>query len=104
MAYVAASVEIEAGGCVRRVRADDGGIFVERLISYDDPGRSCSYTITEAPVDITDHLATLRVRGLGVGTTATRVDWTAAFTAAGDVTAVVQGVFDNGLKALASRF
>jgi Polyketide cyclase / dehydrase and lipid transport len=97
--------ELEDGGRVRRVHADDGGVFVERLLSYDEMARNYSYTITDAPVEIADYCATLRVQGIGDGTSS-RVDWTAAFTSPGgdyDVTAVIQEVFDNGLTALLKK-
>jgi len=98
--------ELQDGGRVRRLQSEDGGIFLERLVTYDELGRSCSYTITQAPVEIADHLAVMRVQAIG-DSRSSRVDWTAAFTVNGDVhaiTNVIQGVFDRGLAALKSRF
>jgi len=99
-------VELEDGGRVRRLHADDGSVFVERMVTFDDEGRSCSYTIVEAPLGVADHLATMRVRSLGDGSSA-RVDWTAAFTSTNadqDARAMMQSLFDDGLKALAAKF
>jgi hypothetical protein len=98
--------ELEDGGRVRRLFADDGSVFVERMVSFDDGGRSCTYTIVEAPLGVVDHRATLQVQSLGDGSSA-RVDWTAAFTptvADQDAAAVMQGFFDRGLAALARTF
>ncbi len=98
--------ELEDGGRVRRLYADDGSVFVERMINFDDGGRSCSYAIVEAPLGVADHHATLRVQSLGKGSSA-RVDWTAAFTPTAsdqDTAAVMQRFFDGGLAALARQF
>jgi hypothetical protein len=98
--------ELDDGGRVRRLFADDGSIFVERMVSFDDAGRSCTYTIVESPLGVADHRATLTVQSLGEGSSA-RVDWTAAFSptvADQDVAAIMQGFFDNGLAALARKF
>ena len=98
--------ELRDGGRVRRLQSEDGGIFLERLVTYDEPGRSCSYTITQAPVEIADHLAVIRVHAVGNGRSS-RVDWTAAFTVNGnahEITKMIQGLFDDGLIALKSKF
>jgi len=99
-------VELEDGGRVRRLHADDGSVFVERIVTVDDEGRSCSYTIVEAPLGVGRNLKTKRIRSLGDGSSA-RVDWTAAYTSTSadqDVRAIMQSLFDDGLKALAGKF
>ena len=37
--------ELEDGGRVRRLFAADGSVFLERMVKFDDGGRSCTYTI-----------------------------------------------------------
>jgi len=101
-----ASAELDDGGRIRRLHTDDGAVFVERLVTYDEPGRNFSYTITESPFDVTDHLAVVRVQAIGDGRSS-RVDWTAAFRAAAreeEVRTTMQGVFDGGLAAVAKMF
>jgi len=98
--------ELEDGGRVRRLFAADGSVFLERMVNFDDSGRSCTYTILEAPLGVADHRATLQVQGLGNGSSS-RVDWTAAFTptvASQDAASVMQGFFDSGLAAVARMF
>ncbi len=68
-------VEGEGIGAVRTVSM--GPMTVkERLESFDDEGRSLSYSITEGPMPVQNYLATIRVSETGSGC---RVVWSARF-------------------------
>ena len=99
--------ELTEGGRVRRLANRDGETLVERLVAFDDAARSYSYSFLEAPFPVTDHLATLRVHQTDGGK-GSRVEWFARFKPNGvsdheesQLIQVIQGVFDDGLKALA---
>ena len=68
-------VEGEGIGAVRTVSMGPMNIK-ERLESFDDAGRSLSYSITEGPMPVENYLATIRVSESGDGC---RVDWSASF-------------------------
>ena len=99
--------ELSEGGRVRRVANSGGDTIVERLVAFDDAARSYSYAILEAPFPIGDYLSTLRVRERDGGRGA-RVEWSGRFTPKGvsdqDASRLFQGIYEDGLEALASRF
>src|SRR5215831_15522982 len=68
--------------------------------------RSYSYSIIEAPFPIADYLATISVNQKAGGS-GCLVDWSATFIAKGvsdsEVSKLFQGIFEDGLKALAAR-
>jgi hypothetical protein len=101
--------ELMEGGRVRRLANRDGETLVERLVAFDDAARSYSYSFLEAPFPVTDHLATLRVHQTDGGK-GSRVEWFARFKPNGvsvqeesQLIQVIQGIFDDGLKALAAK-
>ena len=100
--------ELTEGGRVRRLANRDGETLVERLVAFDDAARSYSYSFLEAPFPVTDHLATLRVHQTNGGK-GSRVEWFARFKPqcsdheASQLIQVIQGIFDDGLKALAAK-
>src|SRR5262245_46460406 len=104
--YISKS-ELSEGGRVRRVANPGGETIVERLVAFDDAARSYSYIILKAPFPITDYLSTLRVRE-GDGGRDARVEWSGRFTPQGvsdqEASRLFQGIYEDGLKALASRF
>ena len=101
--------ELTEGGRVRRLTTRHGETLVERLVAFDDAARSYSYSFLEAPFPVTDHLATLRVHQTDAGK-GSRVEWFARFKPNGvsdheasQLIQVIQGIFDDGLKALAAK-
>jgi len=102
--YVAKS-ELSDGGRVRHLANPEGVVIVERLETFDDSGRSYSYSILQAPFPVTGYLSTLRVLSKDSGS---RVEWSGRFTpkgvSAAEASRLFQGFFEDGLKALADRF
>lgn len=109
-----ATSEIEEGrpsdsvGCVRSFRLQDGGHIRERLLALSDCDRSCTYSILEAPMPLSDYVATLSVTPVTDGHRS-YVQWTAEFTCdptdeAGLVDLVGDGVFQGGFDALKASF
>ena len=96
--------ELSEGGRARHLANPDGQTIVERLKAFDDALRTCSYSILQAPFPVTGYLSTLSVKSNGGG----RVEWSGTFTpksaSAEEVSRLFQGIFEDGLKALAARF
>lgn len=99
--------ELSEGGRVRKLANADGDIIVEKLMAYDNDGHSYSYAIIQAPFPVTNYLSTLRVEGTNDGK-GCRVEWTGSFTPNGvskaEAARLFQGIYENGLKALAAGF
>ncbi|MGO4470114.1 SRPBCC family protein, partial [Pseudoduganella sp. RAF53_2] len=53
--------ELSEGGRVRTLANPSGDAIVERLLSFDDAGRSYSYAILSAPFPVVGYRSTLRV-------------------------------------------
>ena len=102
--YIPSSDTTE-GGRVRHLANPNGESIVERLEKFDNAARSYSYSILRAPFPITDYLATLSVHETAGGC---RAEWSATFTPKGvsdeEASQLFKGIFEDGLKALASRF
>lgn len=99
--------ETTEGGRVRHLANPSGAAIVERLETFDNAARSYSYSIIEAPFPITDYRSTIRVEALP-DRQVCRVHWSGTFTAAGvsdgEASKLFQGIYEDGLKALAVRF
>jgi hypothetical protein len=99
------SSELTDGGRVRHFTLPDGQPCVERLVSFDDAARTYTYAIVRGPFPIVDYISTLRVFDMNGGK-ASRVEWSGRFTPNGvseqEAARIVQGIYDGGLKALAS--
>lgn len=100
---VASCVVDEAGGeTVRTLTTGDGAVLRERLIAASDADMTYSYAILESPLPVADYSATLSVAPAGSGSV---VVWTSTFRASGatdaDAAAVIGGIYDAGLAALA---
>lgn len=97
---------LSEGGRVRHLANPGGDTLVERLIAFDERGRSYSYAILQAPFPVKDYQATIRV--VGNGRQGARVDWSGTFTPVGvseqEATRLFQGIYEDGLKALAEAF
>jgi hypothetical protein len=98
--------ELSEGGRVRTLANPDGDAIVERLLSFDEAGRSYSYSILSAPFPVTAYSSTLRVVDAGSG--AARIDWSGQFTPAGvsdeEASKLFRGIYEDGLAALAAGF
>jgi len=99
--------KVTDGGRVRHLDNPDGQTIVERLEKYDFEGRTYSYSILQAPFPVTGYLATISVTPIH-GSKGSHVEWSGTFTPK-DVSdeeahKLFQGIFSDGLKALASRY
>ncbi|MGW5868482.1 SRPBCC family protein [Streptomyces sp. NPDC055239] len=98
--------ESSEGGRVRSLTSEDGGVIIERLLTFDDRARTYSYSILKAPFPATDYVATLKVHEVPgqSGQGASRVEWSGVFTPVGvgddEVVALFHGIFSDGLAAL----
>ncbi|MFJ3485258.1 SRPBCC family protein [Pseudomonas sp. NPDC090202] len=94
------------GGRVRELTTQTGEVIVERLQSFDEQGRTYSYSITDAPFPVTDYLATLKVSA--DGEQGALVEWSGRFTPNGisdaEAEALFRGVYEGGLEALQANF
>lgn len=101
-----AKSESGEGGRVRHLTTQDGTQIIERLRSFDDQGRTYSYSIVEGPFPVTDYLATLKV--VADGDQAARVEWSGTFTPQGisdaQAEAIFLEVYESGLQALKGNF
>lgn len=99
--------ELREGGRVRHLANPDGGVIVERLMAFDEKGRSYTYHILESPFPQKDYLSTLRVKEIDPGK-GSRVEWFGEFTPVGvsneEVSRLFQGIYEDGLKALKAHF
>ncbi|MRW84154.1 SRPBCC family protein [Pseudoduganella sp. FT26W] len=103
--YIPKSV-LSEGGRVRELANPNGDAIVERLMAFDHAARSYSYAILRAPFPVKDYLSTLRVQE--DGPKAAKVEWFGSFTPVGvsdqEATRLFQGIYEDGLKALADGF
>src|SRR5215510_11211783 len=103
----APSSETTEGGRVRHVANPNGETIVERLEKFDNAARSYSYSIIQAPFPVTDYVATISVHEKPGGS-GCLVEWRGTFVAKGfsdsEASKLFQGIFEDGLKALAARF
>jgi hypothetical protein len=103
--YIPQSV-LSEGGRVRHLANPNGDPIVERLVAFDENGRSYSYAILAAPFPVKDYVATLRVSDAGAKQA--QVEWSGSFTPVGvsdqEATRLFQGIYEDGLRALADRF
>ncbi|MGW6059588.1 SRPBCC family protein [Streptomyces sp. NPDC055189] len=95
--------ESSEGGRVRSLKSADGGVIIERLLTFDEKARTYSYSILQAPFPATDYVATLAVHEVP-GQDASRVEWSGVFEPVGvsddEVVALFHGIFSDGLAAL----
>ncbi|SED97864.1 Polyketide cyclase / dehydrase and lipid transport [Pseudomonas frederiksbergensis] len=97
--------ELSEGGRVRSLQTADGAVVVERLETFDNAGKTYSYSILQAPFPATDYLATIRVDAQGQGA---RVTWSGRFTPVGvsnkEVEDLFAGIYQGGLEALRANY
>jgi len=106
MPYIQKS-ETTEGGRVRHLATPNNETIVERLEKFDNAARSYSYSIVQAPFPITDYLSTISVHQKAAES-GCLVEWSGTFVAKGvsdsEASKLFQGIFEDGLKALAARF
>jgi len=95
-------------GCVRNFQLKDGARIREKLLSLSDYDYSCTYSIIESPMDLSDYIATLRLLPVTEGNRCF-IEWSAEFECppekAGELAETVGGgVFQTGLDALKKRY
>ncbi|MDI1333167.1 MAG: SRPBCC family protein [Pseudomonas sp.] len=97
--------ELSEGGRVRSLQTADGAEVVERLETFDNAGKTYSYSILHAPFPATEYLATIKVEAQGQGA---RVTWSGRFTPVGvsetEVEALFAGIYQGGLEALRANY
>jgi uncharacterized protein YndB with AHSA1/START domain len=108
------SCEIEGGarpdqvGAVRVLTAQGGqAVFRERLVSFDDEGRSYAYEFVESPLPVRDYRSTIRVAPV-TDSGKTFVEWWGEFEAdgkdAGPMTELfTKDIYGAGLGSLRDR-
>lgn len=99
--------ELKEGGRVRHLANPDGGVIVERLMAFDEKGRSYSYHILQSPFPQKDYLSTLQVKDIDGGK-GSRIEWSGQFTPVGvtdeEISKLFQGIYEDGLKALKEHY
>lgn len=95
------SLEGEGVGAVRKLTMQGGLALQERLESFDDRGRSLSYSIIgENPLPFDDYLSTIRVLEDGAGST---VEWSSTFDPKipeEQVARLVEGIYRGGIAGI----
>jgi hypothetical protein len=101
----------DAVGCVRAFSLPDGGRMREQLLALSDLTHSCTYSILESDMPLTDYVATLRLLPVTDGNR-TYAEWSASFECipgcapeeeAALVETIGQGVFQAGFDQLKRR-
>lgn len=95
-------------GCVRNFSLKDGGKIRECLLALSDYDLSCTYSILESPMGVTDYVATLKLTPITDGDR-TFAEWSAEFDCPPErerelADLVGTGVFQGGFDALKERF
>ena len=97
--------ELSEGGRVRSLQTADGAVVIERLQTFDNEGKTYSYSIEQAPFPATQYLATIKVEARGDGA---RVTWSGRFEPVGvsdeEVVALFTGIYQGGLEALRANY
>jgi uncharacterized protein YndB with AHSA1/START domain len=95
-------------GCVRDFTLKDGGRIRERLLALSDFDYSCTYSILESPMGVSNYVATLKLTPITDGNRSF-AEWTAEFDCepgreAQLAQTIGQGVFQGGFDALKRSF
>ncbi|NKB15883.1 MAG: SRPBCC family protein [Sphingomonadales bacterium] len=94
-------------GCIRNFTLRDGGRLREQLLALSDYDMSCTYSILESPMGVTNYVATLKLIPITDGNR-TFIEWTADFDCPPARTAelvetIGRGVFQAAFDTLKSR-
>ena len=95
-------------GCVRNFQLKDGARIREKLLSLSDYDYSCTYSILESPMDLSDYVVTLRLLPVTEGNRCF-IEWSAEFECPPDkadelAETVGDGVFQAGFDSLKKRY
>jgi hypothetical protein len=94
----------DVDGKTRRCTLADGATIVEEISHHSDAEKSYSYRIVESPLPMRDYVSTIRVESDGAGA---KLVWESQFEAvgapAGEVEAMVRGLYQAGLDSVASQ-
>lgn len=101
-AIATCSVEGNGVGAKRICTMQDGGKILERLERVDEEAKTLQYSISEAPLPVSDYLGTVKVRDLGNGTT--EVEWLSTMEVKGmpeaELKAMLEGIYASGIEGL----
>ena len=91
-------------GCVRNFQlAGGGGTIRERLLALSDPDRCCTYAIVEAPMPVSNYVATFRLIKITT-TNQTLGEWQASFDVPPEeeeeTVKLVTSVFEEGFASV----
>jgi Polyketide cyclase / dehydrase and lipid transport len=95
-------------GCVRNYQLKDGARVREKMLSLSDYDYTCTYSILESPLELRDHVATLRLLPVTEGNRCF-VEWQAEFDCPPEKIAALAetlgvGMFQAGFDALKKRY
>ena len=95
-------------GCVRILQYKDGAQVREKLLSLSDYDYTCISSILDSPMDLSDHIATLRLFPVTEGNRCF-IEWSAEFDCPPEKIAeltetVSGGMLLTGLEALKKRY
>jgi hypothetical protein len=95
-------------GCIRNFTLKEGGRIREQLLALSDYDYSCTYSILESPMGVTNYVATLKLTPITDGAR-TFIEWNAEFDCLKEcerdlVRSIGKGVFQEGFDALKERF
>ena len=95
-------------GCIRNFNLKDGGNIREQLLTLSDYDYSCTYSILESPLGVSNYIATLKLTPVTDGNRSF-AEWTAEFDcdpakSSGLAEAIGNGVFQGGFDALKRQF
>ena len=95
-------------GCVRDFTLKDGGRVRERLLALSDFDYSCTYSILESPLGVSNYVATLKLTPV-TDCNRSLVEWSAEIDCepgreAALAELIGQGVFQGGFDALKRSF
>lgn len=92
---------LSEGGRVRTLKSIDGDTIIERLLDFNEAGRSYSYTILQGSAPVRDYQSTLRVVSTSEGA---QVHWSGSFVPVGiseaEASAMFATIYQDGLAAL----
>jgi hypothetical protein len=100
-----AKCELSHGNKIRTLSLNGGGTIVERLLKWDNKGRSYSYTIVSSPLPVTSYFSTIKVVPEGV---VSQIVWTGKYkakkgTSDADAQKTIDGIYKGGLETLAHK-
>lgn len=95
-------------GCVRAFTLTDGAKLREQLLALSDYDYSCTYSILDSEMGVSNYIATLKLTPI-TDTNRTFAEWSASFDCAPEkqselVATIGEAVFGGGFKALNERF